>query len=267
MNRKKLPSQSLYSKFTGRVPGPTSWKGAMTMEAACVAPLFLMAVITFVYLLEILSLQIAVREGLQYAGRNVMQEAAKIPVVNKGKVEKDVVESIGRTRLDKSIILRGSKGMDCSGSNLSPATGIGQLKVKYKIKIPVPLFRISPILLTEQIRIKAWTGYEPSGSGTGGEEMVYVTETGLVYHKNPDCTYLDLSIRQVEKGQIAGLRNESGGKYYACPLCKKKGTACYITATGDRYHRSLACSGLKRTVYSIPISEARGRRKCSRCWK
>lgn len=265
MNRKKLPSQSLYSKFAGRVPGLTSCRGAMTLEAACAAPLFLITVITFLYLLEIMSLQIAVREGLQYAGRNAMQEAAEIPLLNPGKAEADIVESVGRSRLDGSILQGGSSGIDCSGSTLSPLTGIGKLQATYKVKIPIPLFHIPPILLTEHIKIKGWVGYEPAGGDMDGEEVVYVTETGLVYHKDPNCTHLDLSIRQVEKSQISGLRNESGGKYYACPICKKKGKACYITTTGDRYHRSLSCSGLKRTVYSIPVSEARGRRKCSRC--
>ncbi|MSR92821.1 hypothetical protein FYJ34_00650 [Clostridiaceae bacterium 68-1-5] len=37
-----------------------------------------------------------------------------------------------------------------------------------------------------------------------GEEVVYVTETGLVYHKDPNCTHLDLSIRQVEKVRFPG---------------------------------------------------------------
>ncbi|MCQ2507536.1 MAG: pilus assembly protein, partial [Dorea sp.] len=41
----------------------------------------------------------------------------------------------------------------------------------------------------------------------------------------------------------------------------------YVTDYGDRYHSSLSCSGLKRTVYSVPKSEAIGKGACSKCAK
>lgn len=44
------------------------------------------------------------------------------------------------------------------------------------------------------MRIKAWTGYEAGGFGEEDDQIVYVTDTGVVYHKNPHCTHLDLSI-------------------------------------------------------------------------
>lgn len=60
------------------------------------------------------------------------------------------------------------------------------------------------------------------GFGKEEDETVYVTETGLVYHKDYHCTYLDLSIRMVQGKEISGLRNESGGRYYACEHCGEK---------------------------------------------
>ena len=101
-----------------------------------------------------------------------------------------------------------------------------------------------------------------------GKKLVYVTDTGVVYHKNPHCTHLDLSIHAAASSELNSLRNESGGKYHACEKCvhgSSMGGSVYITDQGDRYHNSLTCSGLKRTVYTARISEVPGKRACSKC--
>lgn len=68
---------------------------------------------------------------------------------------------------------------------------------------------------------------------------------------------------------VENLRNESQGKYHACEKCMggRIPASVYITDYGDRYHSTLACSGLKRTVYAIPLSEAVGKGACSKCGK
>ena len=90
----------------------------------------------------------------------------------------------------------------------------------------------------------------------------------LVYHRDYHCTHLELSIHMVLQSEIESLRNEGGGKYHPCQHCiKGAGGGVYITDTGDRYHSSLSCSGLKRTIYAVPLSEVAGKGACSRCGK
>ena len=231
MKSKTLPSHSKNSYLFGRVSVSASKKASITAEAAMAVPIFFLAVVCLLYLMEITA-----------------------------------VRAVGAERLERSIVLGGSKGVRCDGSRISPRTGIGEIKVTYEVRLPFPMFGTPPIKYQEKMRIKAWVGYEKPGFGTNNEETVYITETGMVYHKNYQCTYLELSIHTVLPEEIDNLRNNSGGKYYPCEHCMRNGSkGVYITDTGNRYHSSLSCSGLKRTVYAVPMSEVVGKGACSRC--
>ena len=79
--------------------------------------------------------------------------------------------------------------------------------------------------------------------------VVYLTETGTVYHRSLDCSYLKLTISKVLYRDLANLRNSSGGKYKMCERCRhgitpQDGEEVYITIYGDCYHKSHTCAGL-----------------------
>jgi hypothetical protein len=100
------------------------------------------------------------------------------------------------------------------------------------------------------------------------EEMVYVAETGSVYHKDIGCSYLNLSINQVAGTSVAGMTNASGKHYSACETCSRGGQPAgvvYVTSNGTRYHNLETCSGLKRTVRLVKLSKVNGMSACSRC--
>ena len=247
---------SIYkSKHTGRASASTRKKGSITVEAAMAVPIFFFATLALVLLLELLSVQTAVRSGLQEAGKKLAVQAVEVPAVIPSNLERDVVNSIGAERLERSIVEGGSSGINCNQSYLSPFTGIGEIQASYQVRIPVPGFSIASISYKETMRIKAWTGYEAGGFGEEDDQIVYVT-------------HLDLSIHAAASSELNSLRNESGGKYHACEKCvhgSSMGGSVYITDQGDRYHNSLTCSGLKRTVYTARISEVPGKRACSKC--
>ncbi|HIW83577.1 MAG TPA: pilus assembly protein [Candidatus Dorea gallistercoris] len=261
----KVPSQMACHTSAGRASVFTSMKGSITLEAAAAVPIFFFAVLCLLFLMEIMAVQTAVRSGLQYAGKQAAAKAYPVAALMPGQIESDVVNAIGAERLERSIV---EGGIDCSGSRMSARTGVAELSAVYRVRIPLPIFQI-PLLEYEQtMRIKGWTGYEKTGFGSEGDETVYVTETGLVYHTDYHCSHLELSIRMVNRSEVGEMRNESGGKYHACERCGRSGAGgVYITDTGDRYHGTLSCSGLKRTVYAVPVSEVIGKGACSRCGK
>jgi hypothetical protein len=76
-----------------------------------------------------------------------------------------------------------------------------------------------------------------------------------------------LSIREVDSEALGTLRNRSGEIYHACEYCGggEMGSCVYITNEGNRYHNSLSCSGLKRTVTEITRADAKNMKPCSKC--
>lgn len=260
-------SKSMFVSINRRTSAPACRRGSITVEAALAVPVFFLAVVSLLYLMELMSVRVSVRAGLQAAGKQAMEDACSMSVLLPVRLEEDIVHAVGKERLRRSIVAGGSEGIRCEGSYMSAVTGIGQINVSYEVKLPFPMFAVPSVSCVETMRIKAWTGYEKEGFGNADDETVYVTETGAVYHKNYQCTYLKLSIHMVQASETDSLRNESGGKYYPCEHCEHGGGSgtVYITDSGDRYHQSLSCSGLKRTIYAVPLSEAAGKGRCSRC--
>lgn len=146
------------------------------------------------------------------------------------------------------------------------------LALTYQVASPVGMISLPGTFFIQRAQVRAWTGRVPpsSGDSTGESEesaqLVYVTATGSVYHKDADCTHLKLSIQSVWMSQLDKCRNNNGGIYHACEKCgKNAGNVVYITKEGNRYHSSLECSGLKRTVSQITLEEAGEMRACSKC--
>ena len=120
--------------------------------------------------------------------------------------------------------------------------------------------------------VRGWTGRKGSGgteeteTAEGDAQTVYVTETGTVYHRDPNCTHIHLSISSVGKDEAQAMRNRYGARYHACEKCGRyAGSTVYITTDGNRYHSSLDCPGLKRTVHEVTMDEAGHLRPCSKC--
>ena len=93
--------------------------------------------------------------------------------------------------------------------------------------------------------------YYGAGNRLSQEPSVYIPES---------------SIRQITQEQLDTARNSSGAKYYLCERCgKRSGSGIYITDYGEKYHYDKNCSGLKRSIFSVPLSEVQDKGACSKC--
>ncbi len=115
---------------------------------------------------------------------------------------------------------------------------------------------------------RKWTGYNVLSGSTERteEEYVYITEHGYSYHRSRNCRHLKVTIQAVTLDDIELMRNRSGGRYRPCERCGGNSTGIlFITPEGDRYHSDAACSGLKRTIKTVKLSEVGSRTPCSQC--
>lgn len=259
---KDLKNKERASAFTS--------KGSITLEAAIVVPIFFFAMLCMVCLLEMMSIQTTMRNAIYSVGKEIAQQAYSSPMISTYGIQQHIIKNIGAEKIDDSMISGGSAGIDCSNSTSNWNTAVMDLSVRYDLEMPILMFRIPVVSCEEIVRVKGWTGYVAGAEGEETDEVVYVTDYGLVYHKSMSCTYLELSIQAISALEIEDLRNESGAKYYPCESCGSAGISngrVYITDYGTRYHTSLECSRVKRNIYAVPLDEVYGLGGCSKCVK
>lgn len=179
--------------------------------------------------------------------------------------------------INQSCIQGGYSGIHTYLSSFMEEEDTIDIILVYKVKLPLLFIKVDGFPMVQRVKLRGWSGTKIELKSDTEEtnedsEIVYITEHGRVYHLSKECSHLNLSIKEVHIDDIKGLRNAAGGKYKECEICDKYETGLenhkvYITDYGDRYHKSLGCSGLKRTIIAIPKSEVGDRSPCKRCGK
>lgn len=244
-------------------------KGSLTIEASLVIPVFLFAMFMVLSVINLMRFHLNLQEA-------VHQEAKKLALIvfndrsfTEASVRSDVLKRLDGRLMDKAPLKGGASGIDFSGTSLKDSEII-EIKASYEAELPYDSLGLFGYRFCAKCVMHTFVGYENGlearSVGDREEEYVFITETGTVYHRDRECSYLRLSIKETSKDSLKTLRNSSGHKYYPCEKCgKKAGNTVYITKDGTCYHSSLHCSGLKRTVRCVPLSEVGGRGPCSRC--
>ena len=253
--------------------------GSITVEAAIILPLLACFFSFLLFYFQIMKIEIKVQSALEqtgkvlavYAEKEEQQEIGSLTYLSiaKGMLYSKLKEDTVVSRFVKGGVL---------GISLLDSEFDGDyilLKADYVMKFPVKLFRSKDFLISQKTRLRKWNGWH-SLNRNSREEIVYITAHGEVYHLRKSCPYLDLSIRKILAKELDSIRNQNGGRYKECELCgtgidlkqllysKKE---LYITDYGDKYHFSITCNALKRTVFQIKFSQVNGMEGCPKCSK
>lgn len=267
-------------------------KASLTVEAALVLPVFVFAIVAFLYYFQILRLQ----DQLHFALTETAKEASAYAFVyqdwKSGKASStDQIYGVGfyqmriREYLDSqmwnhSCVTGGKNGVLLLESDYMEDGKKMHLKASYIVHPLLPFSFRSVRKYTQEVYTEGFVGtlelVSEDSAGTDehqeDEERVYITRYGKVYHEKSTCSHIKLSIKSINGSGLFGARNSGGGKYQACEKCIKNGEVVpeaiyYITTEGDCYHVRSDCPGLKRMLQTISKKEAvqKGFRPCSGC--
>lgn len=276
--KKSLPGAKTFLSYSLRkdkreTPQCTCQKASLTVEAAIILPLFACFFAFLLFYFQIMHVQLAVQNALEETGRS-------LAILSADELENSGGD-IGYFALAKGMLylkLKDDRRVEqyvsggAVGVSLLASEFDGDyilLNVNYIMRFPVKLFGNQDFLICQKTRFRKWNGWHSVAETGDTGEWVYITENGTVYHMRTSCPYLDLSIQKISWTELSEKRNYGGERYDECERCgdEKNQTLVYITNYGDKYHFTISCGGLKRTIYQKKLSEVGGMRACSKCSK
>ncbi len=268
----KMSGRRIYKTFL-------SGCGSASVEAAIVLPMFIFAMLGLVSAAGVIHTRGIVYEGLhetalylaEYsfldrqikAGVDVGEES---DLISNGLSAVTANTKLGEYIDDSGMVERyvdgGMAGLRIVQAELKSDDRI-YIKLLYDLHIEIPIIGNIKIPCEERIRQRAYIGYDRGNDDDSEGTYVYVAENGQVYHSSRSCYHIRLTIRQVSPADAARECEGLSG----CSLCARysgRGTL-YVTQSGDRYHFSLECPGLKRTIYRVKKNDCGDLPPCSEC--
>lgn len=241
--------------------------GYYTLEAAIILPMFVIAVITFGYLIKMIGTDEQVMHAMTDEGRRLSMYSYSMETVPVFPVR--VVLRVDKTAEDAEKIFM------TDFEYLFSSDGIEDLiymEMSYAVDVKLPLRFYEGFDRKRSLLLRAFTGSEHVNDAGGFENMQRDQEyeevwifpvAGKKYH-NKECDYIDVCPRRVKLTHVLRLR------YSPCKLCEPgklaNGTSVYCFESGRVYHRG-NCHTVDRYVVSMDRGDAekKGYTACSKC--
>ena len=253
-----------------------NFDGSLTVEATLCFPICIFFTLIFVYLFFMIRTEFQINQGIRTAMNRIgcatiyedelkgaLSQTSDENGTNESLVSSAgysviarefVISDVGRENLKNRNLLGGSSGI---ATECYPHTVAGseclEIKTEYCFRLPIIPGKNKLLPVCNGQIVSLWKGasLEQTDSMT---EYVYLTETGTVYHTNPKCRSINVSVNLISANSVQEARNLNGGIYYPCSKCIKDQTRqnyYFVTEHGNRYHSSLSCQGLERNTVRI----------------
>ncbi|MBP5152896.1 MAG: hypothetical protein ILP13_08300 [Lachnospiraceae bacterium] len=248
-------------------------KGSATVEALLILPVLITFILSVSWLFDLFRIHAEIGGVLNRVGNGMVTYSYAYDRILGGQISDNEPAELAASVGWSEIYLRNevmktdaAKYIDNPIFGFSRVFSDGEVSLSaiYYVKPPVSVPFFKGFLLKNSFYSRMYVGCIDEDPD---EECVFITRTGKVYHTVKDCRALKTTVISVEAGQVGEKRNNSGAKYYPCEKCGKKTSEgiLFITPYGNRYHTDRNCYEINTTIYEIPKSEAKGRRKCYFC--
>jgi len=240
-------------------------RAVLTVEAAFVVPMFLLALCTMVGLLDCYRIQSIVKTSIYQSAMELGMYAYHTHEANEGisVINSAMCMAYAQARLPEfdehvSVSMAGSYYKD------NTITLIASVKYDF----PIQFFPLPALTMVNISEVSSWVGesnQETHEESSVTYPMVYVTENKSVYHTNAACSHIDIKIYKTKKKNVKA-------EYEPCQKCCKgqsmdSNDVIYYTKTGECYHIEKGCGSLKRIVHMVEFSQVKGLPICERCEK
>ncbi len=268
-------------------------RASLTIEAAIALPLFIFMMFILIFPLKIMEQERRLQNTAEYVGKQLASaeyiKAAGTKLLKKDSEAESYLETalngieegaalgiiLAKAAENKNIVM--PYFSDDTVVFSGESQDMFRAELIYDIRLPISAYSLSGIRRSTVVNRRAWTGAD-GGRGRskyGGDDstdeadedrIVYLGKTSTVYHDDPNCHYLSNVMQTGNASDMEALRNESGGKYHACPSCRpgSSGTVYYF-ASGTAYHSSEHCKAITAYSRTAHLSEVGGMRACSYC--
>ena len=272
-----------------RVPPFTSvrkLRASMTVEAAIVLPLFMLASVTLLTPMRMLDCQRKLQTVVESTCEKMSLYAYMMEFKGNSDLKEDNEAEQLFTNIGSGVWLK-TKLSEYSGNTHIASVqtpdedGNMVLEIVYKEKSPFFSEILPEITLDIAACRHSWRGirgklrkepdeYKDEIEEVLPEEMVYVGKYMGRYHRKRECHYIYNDYQAVSIEEAKNMRNKDGDKYSECATCKKhmltKGVV-YITPVGRHYHVKTDCMAMISYVRKVPLSEVEYLGPCSYCSK
>lgn len=276
--KRNIPFEYLFGYREKRASYVTCRVNAgLTLEASLTFPLFLAAIVAFLFFIQVIRIQIRFQTALYNQSMKTTvygfylddsdRSAEAEQMISAVSIRNGVVRELGEDFFQKSNITNGSKGVKIE-FNQDADKGNIDVVLSYRVAVPFNLFMLKELKMTVKSSFHTWVGNKYAEKSDKTENMVYITAGGEVYHTKRDCTYIYTKIEECVYQDNLKLTNSRGNVLVSCKICKfdiKTGKV-YYTKYGERMHWNPTCPSLINNVYMVEECVAKEKyRLCSKC--